>query len=563
MELFKIENLSFSYPDAHAKALDRLSLTVNEGEFVVLCGLSGCGKTTLLRLLKRELAPHGEQSGEIAYFGNALSGLSDRVAASEIGFVMQNPEHQVVTDKVWHELAFGLESLGFSNDEIRRRVGEMTGFMGIGGWFDKKVSDLSGGQKQLLCLASVMAMQPKVLLLDEPTSRLDPIAASEFISMLHKLNRDLGVTVVLAEHRLEELFPVADRIAVLHQGKISLCDTPALIGSHIGQSENLERMMAAMPGAVRIYNGLSFKEECPITVKEGRVFLNRHYAKAQHRRLETSASNLSKEPVLETSEVWFRYERNLPDVLKGCFLSVYSGEILAVFGENGSGKSTLLRVLSGQERPYRGKISLRGKKLREYSNPELYRRNIAYLPQDPQSVFLKSTVKEDLNETCTAMGYSPETAQQNIERLTVQLEIDSLSDRHPYDLSGGEQQRAALCKVLLQEPQILMLDEPTKGIDAFSKETLIEILRNLKRNGMTVVLVTHDVEFAAACADRCVLLFNGAPAGEGTPKEFLSSNAFYTTAASRISRTVYENAVTVEDVIALCQKNGVPQTYER
>ena len=339
MELFQIRNLTFSYSGEAGKALNQVNLTVKQGEFIVICGPSGCGKTSLLRLLKREIAPHGARNGEIRYFGTLLEELSDRVAAAEIGFVMQNPEHQVVTDKVWHELAFGLENLGVPNAEIRRRVGEISSFFGISRWFDRKTSELSGGQKQLLNLASVLVMQPKVLILDEPTSQLDPIAAAEFISTLHKLNRDLGLTIILVEHRLEEVFAIADKVAVMDQGGILYWDTPIKVGKALRTAAEGGRMLMGMPSAVRIFTGLDSQDECPLTVKEGRFFLNRNY-KNTISGIQISQSppiDRTKDCAISLKEVWFRYERQLPDVLKGTTLQVCPGMTFALLGENGSG----------------------------------------------------------------------------------------------------------------------------------------------------------------------------------------------------------------------------------
>ncbi|MDQ7094891.1 ATP-binding cassette domain-containing protein [Desulfosporosinus sp. PR] len=558
MELFQIENLTFSYPGETGKALDQINLTVNQGEFLLLCGPSGCGKTSLLRLLKREIAPHGLQSGEIRYCGTAQTQLSDRAAAAEIGFVMQNPEQQVVTDKVWHELAYGLENMGVSHAEIRRRVGEIACFFGINRWFERKTSELSGGQKQLLTLASILVMQPKVLILDEPTSQLDPIGAAEFIFTLYKLNRDLGLTIILAEHRLEEVFALSDKVAVMDQGRILLADTPARVGETLRRAAEGRRMLLGMPSAVRIFTALDSRGQCPLTVKEGRLFLEDHYQNAISRLPVEQAppANGGEQNSVYLKEVWFRYERQLPDVLKGTTFKAARGETLAILGENGSGKTTLLRLIAGQNRAYRGRVEINGQKIQRYGGKELYRHNLALLPQDPQTVFLKSSVEEDFAELCSAMDYKPREAAAMIRRNAALLEIDHLLKKHPYDLSGGEQQRAALAKILLLQPQILLLDEPTKGIDAYAKNTLKDILNELKSQGLTVIMATHDVEFAAIAADCCALLFEGEIIGADSPRNFFSANTFYTTAASRISRTLYENAVTVEDVVRLCRQNG-------
>lgn len=562
MNLLEIENLNFQYPDTEKKALDNVSFTVKAGEFIVICGESGCGKTTLLKMLKRELAPHGEKSGSIRYNGVEQAELDDRTAACEIGYVLQNPENQVVTDKVWHELAFGLESLGFPTDIIRRRVSEMASYFGIQAWFRKKTGELSGGQKQMLNLASIMVMQPKILILDEPTSQLDPIAAADFIGTLQKMNRELGLTILLVEHRLEEVFPVADRVMMMEHGKVLLFDHPAEVGTQLRDIRADHHMLAGLPSAVRIFNALEVDAPCPLTVKEGRDFLSEHFSNTID-HLDIPPYVHRDEVALEMKNAWFRYERELPDVLRGVTFSVYEGETFCILGGNGTGKTTTLSVLAGLNKAYRGKVLIGGKKIGEYKGNSLYRHNIALLPQNPQTVFLKKSVREDFQEICKVMEYGKEERQSLIEETAGKLGIGHLLDKHPYDLSGGEQQKAALAKMLLLKPKILLLDEPTKGIDAHSKENLSKILRELKTDGITIVIVTHDVEFAAVNADRCALFFDGEITSIDTPAAFFSDNNFYTTAANRIARHMYTNAVSCEDVAALCRMNQTAEKPER
>lgn len=564
MEIIKVENLNFTYPEQKIKALENISFSIEQGEFVAICGESGSGKTTLLKLLKRELAPYGDKDGNIYYKDKRLEELDARIAASDIGFVMQNPENQIVMDKVWHELAFGLENLGIPTPVIRRRVGEMANFFGIHQWFRKKTTELSGGQKQLLNLASIMVMQPEVLILDEPTSQLDPIAASDFISTLEKLNRDLGLTIILVEHRLEEVIPISDKVMIMEKGNIILYDKPQYIGQELKEIDENHKMLSALPSAIRIFNGLDTKGQSPLTVREGREFLSNNYENkvVALDRFSTNY-NSEEENIIELKNIWFRYERDLPDVLTGLNFHVKKEEIVSILGGNGSGKTTFLNIISGQNKPYRGKILIRGKKINKYKGKELYKHNIALLPQNPQTVFLKSTVKEDYKEIGKVMGYTKEEINTYTEEIVEMLSIKELLDKHPYDLSGGEQQKVALGKILLLKPKILLLDEPTKGIDAFSKKVLYDILLGLKKQGVTIIMVTHDVEFAAVASDRCGLFFDGEIISTDRPVEFFSNNSFYTTAANRISRHMYNNAITCEDVIETCKLNGVKKDYER
>ena len=554
MEILQVKNLTFQYPESEKKALDNINISIKQGEFTVICGESGCGKSTLLRILKKELSPYGKLSGEILYNDTNLLKIDERTASSEIGFVMQNPESQIVTDSVWHELAFGLECLGYDTQIIRRRVAEMASYFGIEEWFHKNTDELSGGQKQLLNLASVMAMQPKILLLDEPTAQLDPIAAANFIATLQKLNRESGLTILMIEHRLEEVFPIADKVLLMDSGKLLFDGNPRKISTFFKKNP-FHPMLAGIPAAMRIFGLLKGDGDCPITVREGRNYITENFDN-QIDTLKTRPYNHCNEKAVELKEVWFRYERDLPDIMKGVSLIIYHGEHFCILGGNGAGKSTTLNVIAGVFKAYRGKIFINNKKISDYTNNSLYIKNVALLPQNPQTVFIANTVKEDLQETCKTMKYKADESEEKITEICKKLNITHLLQMHPYDLSGGEQQKAALAKVLLLEPKILLLDEPTKGIDAYSKNALSEILKQLKKEGMTIITVTHDVEFAAANADRCGMFFDGELVSNDTPAVFFSENSFYTTAANRISRDYFKNAVLCEEVAELCKLNG-------
>ena len=554
MAHFEIKNLSFSYPASkNGPALKEINLSIDRGEYIAVCGKSGSGKTTLLKHLKSVLSPHGNVEGEIYFEGKPLEESDLRQQSAKIGYVMQNPDNQIVTDKVWHELAFGLESLGIDQKTIRLRVAEMASYFGIQGWFHKNVTELSGGQKQLLNLASIMAMQPTVLILDEPTSQLDPIAAADFLNTVRKINLELGTTVIITEHRLEDIFHAADRVVVMEKGSIIAADEPHKIGEFL-KAENNE-MFAAMPSPVQIYYGVENDLRCPLTVREGRNWLSNllkdkeiKVASIEERDEENEEP---KVPAVTLKEVWFRYEKEAPDVLKGVNLQIPKEKIFAIVGGNGTGKSTTLKSICNICKPYRGQVLIDGKKIDKYKSSELFKGNLAMLPQDPQSLFVKKTVREDLEE----MRLSGED-KKRVEEVADICDITELLESHPYDLSGGEQQRAALAKVLLTEPKILLLDEPTKGIDNFFKLKFAEILGRLKEKGVTILMVSHDVEFCAKYADRVGMFFDGSVVTTNTPKLFFSQNSFYTTAANRMSRHIFDNAITNEDVIKLCRANS-------
>ena len=547
MAHFQIEDLSFSYPTAKGrKSLDGISLSIEKGEYIVLCGKSGCGKTTLLRQLKSVLAPHGKKTGEILFNGTPIEKVSQRDQSAKIGYVMQNPDDQIVTVKVWHELAFGLESLSCDQKTMRARVAEMACYFGIQDWFHRDVANLSGGQKQLLNLASIMAMQPEVLILDEPTSQLDPIAASDFLNTVRKINIELGTTVIITEHRLEDIFPYADRAIVMDGGKVIADDTPRNIGKLLYEQKN--DMFAAMPTPVRVFYGAEGTGDCPLTVREGRTWLSKTYPEPKVNSLPaTELDEDIENPALSLKELWFRYEKDSPDVLRGVSTEVPTGSLYAIVGGNGAGKSTTLKAICGICKPYRGKVKVFGKPVEKYKANELFGGCLAMLPQDPKSLFVKKTVREDLCEMTKD--------EKKIAEVAAVCEIEGLLDSHPYDLSGGEQQRSALAKVLLTEPKLLLLDEPTKGIDSFFKEKLATILCKLKEQGITIVMVSHDVEFCAKYADMVSMFFDGQILTTDTPRRFFGNNSFYTTAANRMSRHVFSMAVTAEDVVQLCKQN--------
>ncbi len=544
---FEIRELTFSYPGAERPQLDHVSLNIERGSYTVVCGRSGSGKTTLLRHLKTVLTPYGERSGEVLLDGTPLERVSQREQAEKVGYVMQNPDDQIVTDKVWHELAFGLESLGCSQTVMRSRVAEMACYFGIQDWFHREVAILSGGQKQLLNLASIMAMHPQVLILDEPTSQLDPIAASDFLNTVRKINLELGTTVILTEHRLEDIFPYADRAVVLEAGKVIADGSPRSIGRQLWESH--APMFAAMPTPVRVFYGAGGEGDSPLTVREGRKWLSESFPQgAAVRELPAKEPPKSGEkPALEAKELWFRYERESPDVLRGVSLRVYPGTLHAIVGGNGAGKSTALKAFAGLIKPYRGKVAVLGKPLDKYKPGELYKGGIAMLPQDPRGLFSYTTLEQELEEM------TPD--RERIAEAAGLCQVEELLKSHPQDLSGGEQQRAALAKVLLTEPKVLLLDEPTKGIDSFFKERLAGILRELRDRGIAITLVSHDVEFCARYADFVSMFFDGQILTTDSPRQFFGGNSFYTTAANRMSRHVFSMAVTGEDVVELVERN--------
>lgn len=600
MEQITVRNLTFSYNGEAALALSDISFEVEPGEILLLIGESGCGKTTLLRQLKSDLAPHGNLTGEVLFYGQPLREMSSRMQCAKIGFVQQNVEAAQVVDKVWHELAFGLESLGYPQEIMQRKVAEMAAFFGLEDIYEASLDALSGGQKQMVNLASVMVMNPEILVLDEPTSQLDPISAGDFFQMLTKINREFGTTIIMTEHRLEEAFSLCDRVLVLEKGELLLSGTPEYVAGQLFKEK--KRMYAAMPTAVRLFleleegNASDAKMDdeskkqmqetlyrdsscIPLNVKDGSVwfgeFCESHGVEKrldEEKRLgeekkpgekkregqesiRPAASAILKkwkkkekqqDVVLSAEELWFRYEKKGRDILKGCSISLEKGKVTALLGGNGAGKSTLLHVLAGHEKAYVKNRCCEdeqesGKNGRNEKNG--YRKcRIGMLPQNPQAMFAKKTVLEELTQSA---GRKDETIRKMIERFG----LERLLNRHPFDLSGGEMQKLALAKLVLSDCEILLLDEPGKGMDYAAKEKMGTMLLELAKDGKTILMVSHDVEFCARFAHRCGLFFDGHVVSMEDTCHFFCQNVFYTTAARRMCKNYIPEAVVRNQVI--------------
>ncbi len=519
MVCYQIDSLCFSYPDSHKTILNKLCLDVFEGELIALCGPSGCGKSTLLRRLKPEFSDEGSVSGTVRFYGTDISEIPD---TSKIGFVMQDPAAQLKYETVFEELMRYEKS-----ENAMGRCAETACFFGIQGWLDRKCATLSGGQKQLLNLASVMAACPDVLILDEPTSQLDPIAASEFISAVGRINRELGTTVMIVEHRLEEVLPLASRAIIMENGEIIADGTPKDVALRLRYAEH--GMFLSMPTATRAFAALTDDDtDCPISVRDGRLWLEGYAEKHEHANNITQPELADGKMAVMLRNVWFRYERQSPDVLCGADFSARFGEITALVGGNGTGKSTTAGIISGKLTPYRGSADIIPEKT-------------AFMPQDPLSVLQDKTVYDCLAST----GKS----EADILFALSECGIENVSSRTPVSLSGGERQRAALAKTILTDADIYLFDEPTKGLDAEFKNIFAGISKSLAEKGKAVILISHDLEFCSEHADRCAMLFEGWVVAHGAAKPFFAGNSFYTTSASRMARKIIPDAVTVDDII--------------
>ena len=547
MAILQFEGVSFAYPNSKRRVIDQISFSMEEGEYVVVCGESGCGKTTLLRLAKPELTPAGAFEGKIYYKNTLLDELDKETSALKIGFVQQNPDNQIVTDYVWHEMAFGLENMALPTQVIRRRVSEMASFFGMEDWFHKKTCELSGGQKQMLNLASIMAMNPELLILDDPTSMLDPLAARNLLQMIQRINRELGVAVMICEHRLEEVFQTADSILLMRKGEVLWKDTPENIAAHLQKDPESSRIYYGLPGAVRIFGELQNqgiypkKNNLPLSIRDARAALRGLSVDETYvtRKLENNKKK-KYEHVISAKEVHFKYKKDGPEILNSLDLTLRRGELLALFGGNGAGKSTLLKNISGLCKPQRGRLKI------------MEGMRVAMLPQNPQALFQYDSVWEEFLDSAQ-YAENDMSLQENARLMAEKLDLSEKLDAHPYDLSGGEMQRAAIGKLLLQKAEILLMDEPTKGLDAYLKKTFAKLTEQLKEQGISILMVTHDLDFAASYADRCALLFDGQLISEDEPHAFFSGNRFYTTTAGLIGGDRIAQVITCEEVIAACK----------
>lgn len=574
-DIFQVKDLSFTYAMGKSPALRGLSFSVETGDIVLICGQSGSGKSTLLSHLKKSMIPHGVSEGKVLFQGEDILELSPEKAASMVGYVSQYPEEQIVTDKVWHELAFGLENLGVPSQEIRGRIAEIAEYFDMGSWFRRSVSELSGGQKQLLNLAAVMVMNPEVLLLDEPTAQMDPNSTRSFFDLIKNLHEDFGTTIILCEQRMEQAMALADKVMFLQDGELleygPVEDVLALL--HKGRQKNGEALAfePGLPPGIRLALELGETKKpsatkpalgigkTPVTVGQGRVWITKHldlfsvesgkktckeidkktFQQIPEKTLiESSKKTKNKEFALSAKGISFAYPGG-NKVLEDFAIQVPEGSIFALLGGNGSGKTTALKVLAGICKKAKGKVETK--------------KRVLYLPQEARSVFTEITLEDEL-----AVMVTEGDIQEKVEQMLTFLELEEFKGANPIDLSGGQRQRLALGKLLLRDPEVLLLDEPTKGLDGEFKAKLGDFLKELVSQKKTILIVSHDMEFCAEYATHCGFLFDKRIISQGESHSFFCENRFYTTAVRRMTWGILQDCVTYSDLQNHLKEEGIP-----
>lgn len=538
MQSVSVNGFYYKYANAQAFALQNIDFTLESGDFCVICGKSGSGKSTLLKTLAPQITENGDIYGDVLLFGESAFDISPKDAAQTVAFVGQSAESSIVCEKVWQELAFGLESLSTDESEMHSRIAEVASYFGLQNCFENDVDTLSGGQKKILTIAAAMTLKPKILLLDEPLSSLDGKSASELISLLIRINRELGVTVIVAEHNFTELLGVCTHLLMLSGGESEWFGKPKDIGEYISQSGDL----SLLPTQLKVWNAALRQYPATLSVAECKSAVADYCGKNNYNEIICENEQEFTQIAAKVQNVCYKYDKNEPFVTDGLTLTLHYGCITALLGENAAGKSTLLKLIYGSIKPTLGKITLYSKD----GKPQKSR--VAIMPQDVRIGFTHFLVYDELHAV---------TKDENMLESVMSLcRLTELQYRNPMDLSGGEQKRLALALMLLSGADILLLDEPTSGLDREFCRELCDILKRLQNSGKAILITSHDMDFCAECADVCAFMFRGKITAISEPHRFFRQNMLYTTAAARIAGSSIANAVTDSELIyALSGKN--------
>lgn len=550
VELIKTVGLNFEYALADHKSLNDVSLSVDSSDFITVAGSSGSGKTTLLRQMKPELWPVGKRTGEIYFEGHKISELSAADSAQNIGMVFQSPDDQLVMDNVIQELAFSLENIGLPASTIQKRISELVSFLGLQDILYENVQNLSGGQKQMVNLAAVLILRPKLLLLDEPTAQLDPIATKDFVSLLKRIHDELGIAIVMNEHVLDDVLPLSNKLWIVKDGELAYSGEVSSVLKQLWDEPTLRSFVPDVP-YIFLNTGLTDKmplKQLPLTVVAGRDVLQETQTKFDENLIQ-HATHDDADAVAKISHISFEYDKNGYYVLDDVNLTVHQNDWLAIIGKNGTGKTTLLKVMMGLLPARRGSAKLLGKRLKSWEkDKDTFHKEVAYLSQTPSEYFSYDSITEEYVERGKQLELDdPEDAAK---RMLEEMTISHIAGQNPHDASGGEQQLIALGLLLLSQPKLLLLDEPTKGLDPIRRMALGRILKNLQTDhGLTIIMVSHDMTFSAKFANQCALLFDGKVVSQDEPHKFFEENFFYTTTINRMLRYQLPDVIDREEVI--------------
>lgn len=550
-QLIQIQDLTFTYPAQQQPVLKDINLTVNHGDFIVIAGDTGSGKTTLLNHLKKELIPAGEMTGDVLINGKPIKALSQLDSAQTVGYVAQNPQTQPIMSTVIEELAFPLENVGCPSNEIERRIAELSNYLGLDQLLDRQISELSGGQLQLVNLASVLILRPKIILLDEPTSQLDPLTTQHFFEVLRRVHEELGITIILSEHHLSIALSLANRMLLIQHQTITF-DGPPTEG--IKLMGNDERLGYFIPPVSQVFlAGKRHLDDLPISVAAGQRAIRKdriHFKPTT--ALTQSPIQQPANVILKAKNIQFSFDRqkNIVDHLD---LNVHQGDWLAIIGKNGAGKSTLLNLLTGLRTPQHGKVYFNQKVVWKIPTPQRIK-SLSFLSQTPTLQFRSGSVYEQL--TIQARELALDHPQARINAIVDQLKLQSILKHNPFDISGGQQQLLGLAIALLAKPTLLILDEPTKGLDPFTKNFVGDILKQVQQAGTTIVMASHDMGFCATFADHCAFMFDGHINTFLPTRDFFTHNFFFTTSINRLVRNQVPEAMLARDIELNNASNG-------
>ena len=551
--MINIKNLTFKYSNSNKKALDDISLEINDSEFVLITGPSGCGKTSLCRCIN-SLIPsfHGGQiSGSVMVQNIDATVTPTNEIAKKVGMVFQDPENQLVAIDVEREIAFGLENFGFSKTIIAKRIEEVLDTVGINHLRHRQISSLSGGEKQKTAIASVLVLHPEIILLDEPTSELDPKGAEEVIQLVRRLNEDLGLTVILVEHRIDRVLQFIDRLIVMDKSRIIFDDEPQEWINNMNNSIEI-----GLPPITRLSKQIREKEytKIPFSIKQGRQYFSNIFKEKKWNKIsyKKPITNNSGEYVARINKLWYKYPDG-PTALKDINIEIKSGEFVSLIGRNAAGKTTLAKMLNGLLIPSKGKVMIKGLDTKKV-NVENLAKHVGYVFQDPNLHLFADTVEEEITFMMNNLNFSKNNVEKTLNKMLKKFNLEYCKNSYPRSLSSGEKQRIAIASVLSGKPQILILDEPTRGLDYKIKKDLMNYLIDYKKSGGTVILISHDIEIIAEFGERVILMSEGRIIADADKHQILSNSLYFAPQINRLVQpfTKYglpSDVLTVEEIM--------------